>query len=418
MDVARPPEIARKKKMRRLSIGAAVLTAIPAITFGLSRLEPAAPSVPRATVWIDTVRRGPMLRQVRGLGTLVPEEIRWVAAQSEGRVERIVVQPGTAVEADTVVLELTNPELQLRALEAASQLRAAEAAYVELKVRLESQRLDQEAAAARVQAEYRQAELQADANDQLAAQGLVAEITRRLSRTVADELKNRNAVEAKRLEIAREAVEAQLQVQAAEVDQRRALARLRRAQYEALEVRPGIAGVLQQVGVEVGQQVAPGTNLARVAQPERLKAVIRIPETQARDVQLGQTAAIDTRNGIVPGRVSRIDPAVQNGTVAVDVALAGPLPRGARPDLTVDGTIELERLTDVLYVGRPAQGQAEGRMSLFRLEDDGGHARRVSVLLGRASVSAVEIREGLKEGDRVVLSDTSAWDGADRIRLE
>jgi HlyD family secretion protein len=358
-----------------------------------------------------------MLRQVRGLGTLVPEEIRWIPAQTQGRVERLVTLPGTEVKADTIVLELSNPEVELQALDAEAQLRAAEAAYIELKVRLNSQRLDQEAAAARVQAEFSQAKMQADRDAQLAEAGLIADITQKLSRVSADELANRHRVEQERLAIAGESVTAQLAVQKTRVDQAHALARVRRDQVQALKVRAGIDGVLQQVPVEVGQQVAPGTNLARVAQPARLKAVVRVPETQAKDVQIGQVAEVDTRNGIVAGRVARVDPAVQNGTVTVDIALTGQLPKGARPDLTVDGTIELERLTDVVFVGRPAQGQPESQVSLFRLEADGVHASRVKVTLGRASVSTVEVREGLQPGEQVILSDTSAWDANDRIRL-
>jgi HlyD family secretion protein len=359
-----------------------------------------------------------MVRQVRGMGTLVPEEIRWIPAATDGRVERVVVQPGTRVEADTVLVELSNPEVELRAIEAESQLRAALAAYNDLRVRLQSQRLDQEAAAARVAAEMQQARLRAEADEELARQGLVADMTRKISRSAADELASRVEIEGKRLAIGHEAVASQLQVQAAEVEQRRALARLRREQLAGLKVRPGLAGVLQQVGVEVGQQVTPGTNLARVVQPERLKAVIRVPETQARDLQPGQPAAIDTRNGIVPGHVARVDPAAQNGTVTVDVALEGALPRGARPDLTVDGTIDLDRLADVIQVGRPAQGPVEGRSTLFRLEPDGVHASRVPVKLGRASVTLVEVLDGLVPGDQVILSDTSAWEKADRIRIE
>jgi len=389
-----------------------------ATTLGVSRLKPAAPSVARAAVVLDTVKRGPMVRQVRGLGTLVPEEIRWIPAATDGRVERVVVQPGTRVEADTVLVELSNPEVELRAIEAESQLRAAVAAYNDLRVRLQSQRLDQEAAAARVEAEMQQARLRAEADEELARQGLVAEMNRKISRSAADELANRVGIEGKRLAIGREAIAAQLQVQAAEVEQRRALAHLRQQQLASLRVRPGLAGVLQQISVEVGQQVTPGTNLARVAQPDRLKAVIKVPETQARDLALGQPAAIDTRNGIVAGRVARVDPAAQNGTVTVDVSLEGPLPRGARPDLTVDGTIDIDRLTDVLYVGRPAQGPVEGQSTLFRLEPDGVHASRVPVRLGRASVTLIEVLDGLAPGDQVVLSDTSAWEKADRIRIE
>jgi HlyD family secretion protein len=403
--------------MKRLAAGGATVVAILLITLGLSRLKPAAPSVERSTVWVDTVKRGEMLRQVRGLGTLVPEEIRWIPALTEGRVERRVLEPGSEVKADSVVLELSNPELELTALEAESRLRAAEAAYTELKVRLESQRLDQQAAAARVQADYHQAKLRADADEQLASDGLIADITLQISKVTADELGNRNGIEQKRLEIAREAMDAQLAVQQAAVEQQRALARLRRSQFQALKVRAGIEGVLQVVPVEVGQRVTPGTNLARVAQPGRLKAVVRVAETQAKDVQIGQKATIDTRNGVVAGHVVRVDPSSQNGTVGVDLTFDGPLPKGARPDLSVDGTIELERLDNVLYVGRPAQGQPESLVGLFRLEAGTSEANRVKVRLGRASVNTVEIVEGLKEGDQVVLSDTSAFDAHDRIRL-
>ena len=416
MDIPRPG-VARQKRTRRILYGASAVAAVLLITLGLSRLKPAAPTVERATVWIDQVKRGPMLRQVRGLGTLVPEEIRWIPALTPGRVERIVTLPGTELKPDTVILELSNPELELEALDAESQLRGAEAQRIELKVRLRSQHLDQQAAAARVQAEYNQAKLRADADELLSEQGLLAEINYKVSRGTADELANRHRIEQERLEIADEAIQAQIAVQEAQVEQRRAFARLKRSQVKALSVRAGIAGMLQQVGVEMGQQVTPGTNLARVAQPEKLKAVIRIAETQAKDVQIGQVSAIDTRNGVVPGRVARIDPAVQNGTVTVDVALTGELPKGARPDLTVDGTIELERLEDVLYVGRPAQGQPESLVGLFRLGEGTSEAARVKVRLGRASVNTIEVVEGLKEGDQVILSDTSAWDAFDRIRL-
>ncbi len=416
MDIARPDR-SREKKLRRLIIGGAGALVVLLITLGLSRLKPAAPTVERSTVWIDTVKRGEMLRQVRGLGTLVPEEIRWIPALTEGRVERLVLQPGTAVKPDSIIIEMSNPELELAALEADSRLRAAEAQYTELKVRLESQRLDQQAAAARVQADYKQAKLRADADGELAKDGLIADITLQVSKVTAEELSNRNLIEQKRLEIAGEAVAAQLAVQQAAVEQQRALARLRRSQVQALRVRAAIEGVLQVVPVEVGQSVTPGTNLARVAQPGKLKAVVRIAETQAKDVQIGQKATIDTRNGVVPGRVMRVDPSSQNGTVGVDLSLEGPLPKGARPDLSVDGTVELERLENVLYVGRPAQGQPESLVGLFRLETGSGEANRVRVRLGRASVNTVEIVEGLKEGDQVVLSDTSAFDAHDRIRL-
>jgi HlyD family secretion protein len=416
MDIARP-DIARRKKRQRLVVGAAATLALLLLTLGVSRLKPAAPGVDRAAVWIDEVKRGPMLRQVRGLGSLVPEEIRWIATTTDGRVERRLILPGRQVKADSVILVLSNAELEQQALEAASALRASEAQLAELRVRLESQRLDQEANLARMESEYRQARLRADADDTLARQGLVADITRELSKVAAEEMEKRAALEKRRLTIADEAIQAQIAVQEAEVEQRRALARLRQSQVEGLKVRAGIEGVLQQVPVEVGQRVTAGTNLARISQPEKLKAMVRIAETQARDVQIGLEASVDTRNGVIPGRVSRVDPAVENGTVTVDIELLGPLPKGARPDLTVDGTIEIERLENVLYVGRPTQGQPETAVGLFRLVPGTSEAHRVRVELGRASVSTIEIRDGLAEGDRVILSDTSAWDAYDRIRL-
>ena len=416
MDIARP-DLLEKKKKRRLVWAGVGATAVVLLTLGVSRLKPAAPTVERATVVIDTVKRGEMVREVRGLGTLVPEDIRWIPALTEARVERRVLLPGTIVKPDSVILELSNPEVLTLAQDADSQARAADARYTELKVRLQSQLLDQKAVAARVAAESRQARLQADADAELARNGLIAGLTLKLSQSAAGELEHRESIEQQRLAIAGEAIEAQMRVQQAEVDQRRAQARMRRSQVEALHVRAGIDGVLQVVPVEVGQRVTPGTNLARVARPEKLKAEIRIPETLARDVVPGQKAVVDTRNGFVDGRVIRVDPAVQNGTVTVDIALVGELPRGARPDLTVDGTIELERLADALHVGRPAMGQPQSTVGLFRIVKGTNEAVRVRVVLGVASVSTIEIKEGLEVGDEVILSDTSAWDSADRIRL-
>ena len=381
MDIARP-DLLEKKKKRRLVWAGVGATAVVLLTLGVSRLKPAAPTVERATVVIDTVKRGEMVREVRGLGTLVPEDIRWIPAQTEARVERRVLLPGTIVKPDSVILELSNPELLTQAQDAESQVRAAEARYTELKVRLQSQLLDQKAAAARVAAESRQARLRADADAELHKNGLIADITLKLSQSAAEELEHRENMEQQRLAIAGEAIEAQMRVQQADVDQARAQARLRRSQVEALHLRAGIDGVLQVVPVEVGQRVTPGTNLARVARPDKLKAEIRIPETQARDVVPGQKAVVDTRNGIVEGRVIRVDPAVQNGTVTVDIALVGELPKGARPDLTVDGTIELERLLDALHVGRPAMGQPQSTVGLFRIVKGTNEALRVRVVLG------------------------------------
>ena len=416
MDIARP-DLLEKKKKRRLVWAGVGATAVVLLTLGVSRLKPAAPTVERATVVIDTVKRGEMVREVRGLGTLVPEDIRWIPALTEARVERRVLLPGTIVKPDSVILELSNPEVLTLAQDADSQARAADARYTELKVRLQSQLLDQKAVAARVAAESRQARLQADADAELARNGLIAGLTLKLSQSAAEELEHRESIEQQRLAIAGEAIEAQMRVQQADVEQRRAQARLRRSQVEALQVRAGIDGVLQIVPVEVGQRVSPGTNLARVARPDKLKAEIRIPETQARDVVPGQKATVDTRNGVVAGRVIRVDPAVQNGTVTVDIALVGELPKGARPDLTVDGTIELERLLDALHVGRPAMGQPQSTVGLFRIVKGTNEALRVRVVLGQASVSTIEIKDGLEVGDEVILSDTSAWDSADRIRL-
>jgi HlyD family secretion protein len=398
-------------------VGAGI-AAVAVISLGLSRLRPAAPTVERSGVWIDTVHRGPMLRQVRGLGTLVPEEVRWIPAQSDGRVERILVQPGTVVKADTIILELSNPQLDLESLDAAWQLKSGEAEYVNLKVKLESDRLDQQAAAATVEANQAQARLQADADQVLAKEGLVSSLNSKISQSKAEEMTTRLDLERKRLAISGEADQAQLNVQEARLEQLRARATLTRHKVEALKVRSGIEGVLQQLPVEVGQQIAVGATLAKVTVPGRLKAELHIAETQAKDIQLEQPASIDTRNGLASGKVTRIDPAVQNGTVKVDVAITGPLPKGARPDLSVDGTIELERLADVLQVGRPAFGQEMATVGLFRLEPGGSEATRVQVKLGRSSVNLVEIVGGLKEGDQVILSDTSAWDAFDRLRIK
>ena len=358
-----------------------------------------------------------MFRQVHGLGTLVPEDIRWIPAANEGRVERILWLPGKTVNADTILLELSNPEMELATLNAEWQVKAAKAQYTDLRVKLESQRLDQQAATARVQAEYHQAKLRADRNELLAKDGLFPEVDLKLSQVMAEELANRYSLEQKRLDISSESIEAQLAVQKTQVEQLQAQYQLKKEQLNALKVRAGVDGVLQQLPVQVGQRVTLGTNLARVANPSRLKAEVKIAETQAKDIQIGQPATVDTRNGVIPGRVTRMDPASQNGTVTVDVSLEGPLPRGARPDLSVDGTIELEHLDDVLYVERPAFGQEKTTVSLFKVVDERKGAVRVKVKLGRSSVNFIEVLEGLKVGDQVVLSDMSAWDAYDRIRL-
>jgi HlyD family secretion protein len=417
MDIPRK-SAARNRRIRQIVYSACGLLLVGAISLGLSRLKPAAPSVERATVWIDTVKRGPMVRQVRGLGRLAPEDIRWIPAASEGRVERRLVMPGTPVRADTVLLELSNPELEVAALDALSQLKSAEAELENLHVKLQTELLDKQAVAAGVQSEYNQAKAESETNQALAKDGLIPDLTLKVSRAKAEGLSARREIEGKRLAIQPEAAKAQLAMQQTKVEQLRALYNLKRSQVEALKVRAGAVGVLQELPIEVGQRVVPGTNLARVANPLRLKAELKVPETQAKDVMIGQKASIDTHNGEIAGKVIRVDPAVQQGNVTVDVALIGPLPKGCRPDLSVDGTIELENLADVVLVGRPALGQEKSTIQLFKLEPDGKHASKVLVKLGRVSVSTVEIVEGLKPGDEVILSDMNRWDNVDRIRLE
>jgi len=371
----------------------------------------------KSTVWVDTVKRGPMLRQVRGTGTLVPEDIRVIAASTQGRVERILVRPGTEVKAGSVIIELSNAELQQSSVDAEYQLRAAQADFNNLKVKLESDRMTQQAAAASVHSDYQVAKLQSDTDEALAKDGYVPSLNLKLSRVRVAELENRYALEQKRLDVNIKSTEAQLASQQARISQLQALLSLKHQQVQTLKVLAGTNGVLQQMQVEVGQEVTPGTNLARVVEPQHLKAELKIAETQAKDIQLGQKADVDTRNGVIPGHVSRIDPAAQQGTVTVDVALDGELPQGARPDLTVDGTVELERLNDVIFVGRPAFGQTQSTVSMFKLEDGGKGAVRVTVKLGRSSVNTIEVIEGLQPGDQVILSDTSTYDSYNQIRL-
>ncbi len=416
MDIPRPSQ-AKAKRRKRILLGVAVVVILAAITFGLSTLKPAAPTVDRNLVWVDTVKRGRIDRQVRGLGVLVPEDVRWIAARTQGRVDRIILRPGAVVEPDSVIVELTNPEVEQAAEAALSQLTAAEAELVNLKVQLERQLLEAEASAARAKADFEQSRLRAEVNEELFRDGLVSPLELQLSKVTAEEAATRHQIEQKRFAFAKDSIAPQLAVKEAEVNRARATARLRKAELDALHVRAGVAGVLQQLPLEIGQQVQPGANLARVADPKRLKAEVRIAETQAKDIQIGQTAFIDTRNGVVEGRVSRVDPAVQNGTVLVDVTIDDELPRGARPDLSVDGTIQLERLEDVVFVGRPAFGQERSTIQIFRLEPNGSYAARTQVELGRSSVNTIEIVRGLQPGDRVILSDMSQWDGADRIRL-
>jgi HlyD family secretion protein len=416
VDIARSSDVIRKKKIRRALYGAAALLVIVAISVGVSRLKPAAPSVDRATVWIDTVKRGSMLRQVRGSGTLVPEEIRWIPATTQGRVERLLLRPGATVHPDTIILELSNPELQQSVKEAELAYQSAQAAFQNRKTELESALLNQQGDVAGIEAAYKEAALTLEANQQLFKDGLVSQIQLKQFQSRADELGNRLKIGKTRLEMQTAGIKSQLAPQEADVDQKRAAFELRRRQLDDLKVKAGMEGVLQEVPVERGAQVAPGTNLARVADPTNLKAELRIAETQTKDIRVGQFAEVDTRNGIVKGKVARIDPKSTGGTVGVDVILEGALPSGARPDLSVDGTIQLERLDNVIYVGRPAFGQENSTVGLFKLTPD-GEAHRTNVKLGRSSVNQIEILEGLQPGDQVILSDMSAQDAFDRIRI-
>ncbi len=419
MDIARPDQSKAKRKKRIVYIGVAVL-ALVGITVLLARLKPAAPTVERNLVWIDTVKRGQMLRQVRGLGTLVPEEIRWIAARTQGRVDKIILRPGAVVTTDSVILMLTNPDVEQAAANADSQLQAAEAELANLRVTLQSGVLQAESVAASAKADYETSKLRSRVNEQLAKDGLISDLENQLSKVTADQAATRNNIEQKRFAFAQDSIAPQLAVKQAEVDRLRAQARLKHEELAALEVRSSMNGILQLMPMEVGAQVQPGTNLARVADPTKLKAEIRVAETQAKDITIGQLASIDTRNGdkgVIEGKVSRIDPSVQNGTVTVDIILSGELPRGSRPDLSVDGTIELERLTDVIFVGRPAFGQEKSDVGIFKLDPEGNYASRARVKLGRSSVNTIEIVSGLQPGDRVILSDMSPWDANDRIKL-
>jgi HlyD family secretion protein len=416
MDIPRPDVVAKKRKRRIITISAITLGVILA-TVGLSRLKPAVPTVDRSTVWIDTVKRGPMVRQVRGLGTLVPEDIRWIPANTEGRVEKIIVWPGTHVESDTIILELTSPEVEQAAHDAELQATAAEAELTTLRATLQRGLLDQEATTAKAKSDYEQAKMERETNDQLAKNGLIAELQYKTSKVKEAELANRNEIEQKRLSFAHDSIDPQLASKQAAVDQAKQLARLKLDQVEALHVRAGMSGVLQQLPVQIGQRVKVGDNLARVADPTKLKAQVKIAETQAKDIQIDQKSEIDTRNGVVNGHVIRVDPAVEQGTVTVDVAIDGELPKGARPDLSVDGTIELERLNDVIYVGRPAFGQENNTVGVFKLVSGSNEAVRTPVKLGKSSVNTIEIVNGLQPGEQVILSDTSAWDSHERIRL-
>jgi HlyD family secretion protein len=417
MDIARP-ELKQRKRRRQMLYGAGLLVLLVAAGLGLAALGPAMPSVERSSVLVDTVKQGELVREVRGPGTLVPKEIRWIAAETAARVEQIVVRPGAIVKPDTIILELANPELEGQLLAANAEVTAAESDLAAKRTSLQSSLLDQLAAEAQAKADYESARMQAESEKTVAAKGIIPAVQYRRSLVALEQLKYRVEIEGQRVAEFRRNIAAQVAAEQARLDQLAATRDLRQRQFDALHVRAGIAGVLQQVPVEEGQQLAAGANLARVAVPGALRAELRIAETQAKDVVIGQTVKVDTRNGIAAGRVTRVDPAVQNGSVQVDVDLVGELPPGARPDLSVDGTIEIERLPNVLYVGRPAFGQPDSEVRLFRVDPESGVATRVPVRLGKASVNLIEIRQGLKVGDRVVLSDTSAWDQHDTIRLE
>ena len=416
-DIVRDPAILKRKRLRQALLAAVGVIIVIAVSIALARMEPAAPNVERATVLVDTVKRGSIIRQVRGLGTLVPEDTRWLPSQTEGRVERILLRPGAQVGPNSVILELSNPQLEQEAVNAKLALQSAEATLENLRVKLQSDFLTQQSQVAALDADFQQAKMQAEADEQLAKEQLISEITRKQSNLKAETLKKRLSLDMERLSTAKQSIDAQIRVQEAAVSQARAVSDLQASRMAALKVTPGFSGVLQQVPVEVGQRVGPGANLARVADPGRLKAELKIAETQAKDIEIGQMAEIDTRNGVMAGIVSRKDPAAANGTVTVDVSLTGELLRGAVPDLSVDGTIQLERLENILYVGRPSLGQEQSTVGLFKVVNEAGDAERVQVFLGKSSVNAIEVKQGLTAGDQVVLSDMSAWDAFPKVRL-
>ncbi len=418
MDVPRGKEVARNRLIRNIVVAALVLICLIGGTIAVARLKPAAPSVDMSGQWPGTVRRGPMERQVRGLGALKPEEIHWIAAAQDSRVSQIVRRAGIdPVKANDVILVLGDPDLELEAEKAEWQWKQDQANLANLKVKLESDKLDQRASLAALESQYTQAKLTGDRDLELTRLNLLSDLSSKLSVDQANQFQNRVALQKQRLNIADQSIKAQLDAQQVVVESSRAAYELKRKQVDQLTIRAGIDGVLQEVNVEVGQRVAAGTILAKVADPTKLKAVLQIPETQMKDVRIGMDATIDTRNGIIPGRVVRIDPAALNGTVGVDVALLGPKPPGARAELSVDGTVELERLPDVVYMERPVSGEPDTTIGLFKIDPDGKGASRVNVKLGRASVNAIEVKDGLKVGDRVILSDMSQYDQYSRIRL-
>jgi HlyD family secretion protein len=416
MDIPRK-SAAKKRRIKRILYALTAIIAVAVITVGVSRLQPAVPSADRPTLWTGTVARGTIPRNVRGLGTLVPEEIRYVPAITAGRVEKRLVQPGAQVTANQVLMELTDPAVEQAFIDAESQLRGAEANLTTLKVQLDKTILDQEATLAQAKSDFNKAKMTFEVNDSLGKQGLKSELEVNLSRIAAQDAESRVALETKRLAGSRDEAKARMASEDEKVRQLRDAVGLKRKQLDALKVRAGIDGELQTIAVQVGQQVTLGQELARVANPRRLKAEIKVAETQAKDIQIGQSVSIDTRSGIIPGKVIRIDPSVQNGTRTVDASLEGELPKGAVPDLSVDGTIELEKLENILYVNRPVHGQEHSTIGIFKLDPDGAGATQVQVKLGRGSVTTIEILEGLKEGDVVILSDTSQFDSSPRIRI-
>jgi HlyD family secretion protein len=417
MDIPRK-SAARQRRIRLIIYIALGCIAVPLITWGLSRLKPAAPEVDGGTVWRDTVKRGPMDLQERGIGTLVPYDIQYVPAITNGRVAKRLALAGTMVKSDTVLFVLSNPDLEQQTLNADWAVKQAESDYNSLKEQLQNQLYDQRAVAATAKSDYLQSKLQAERDAEMARLGLGPQLTADLSKAKADSDTVRSQIEADKVGVLEDSIKAQLVSAEAKIEQLKANYQLQKNQLDSLQVRAGINGVLEELDVEVGQEVTPGTLLAKVADPNKLKAELKIAETQAKDIQIGQTAEIDTHNGVVPGHVIRIDPSVQNGTRTVDVQLDAPPPPGAVPDLSVDGTIEIQHLDNVLYVGRPAFGQEDSTIQLFKVSPDGKEAIHVPVKLGRISVTEVEILKGLNVGDTVILSDMQRWDGFDRIRLD
>lgn len=420
MDIVRDESVKKRKRQKQTAVIVVAVLAIAGATLGVSKMKPALPSVDVNTVWPDTVKRGSMLRQVRGLGSLVPipADVRLIPAETDVRVERIVILAGTPVKPDTIIMELSNPQVEQEALNSELELRSAEAEYHNTKAKITSDLMSLRSAAATVEADYENAKREADQNRELKKIGVVSDSILQTSLNKEKELATRKKIEEERIAESTKAIETQLAVQQATIDQKKALSQLKHRQKESLKVRAGIPGVLQEVPVQVGQRAAQGTILAKVVQPDHLQAELKIPETQAKDIVIGQKAEIDTHNGVVAGTVSRIDPAVQAGTVTVDVTLDGVPPKGARPDLSVDGTITQEKLDNVLYVGRPAFGQEKSTVGMFKIDADGKTATRVPVEMGRSSVNTIEIVRGLKEGDQVILSDMSRYDTHDQVKLD